>query len=106
MLLNAMPLLIPPPPEHPVPGAKRRLVVLTLAIALVLAGVVAWTAVHPDAYGQARAGCVTVTIPSTTGGALLHRCGPGARIMCRAAFARHDRLSLLTRPPCRAAGMS
>ena len=100
-----MPLLTPPPPALPVRGEKRRLLVLALAVALVLAAVAAWTAVHPDAYGQARAGCVTVTIPSTTGGALLHRCGPQARVMCRAAFAHHDRLSLLTRPPCRAAGL-
>jgi len=99
-----MPLLTPPPAQ-PVRGDKRRALALALAVALVLAAVALWTAVRPDAYSQARPGCVTVTIPSATGGALLHRCGPRARAMCRAAFAHHDRLSLLTRPPCRAAGL-
>ncbi|HEX9066202.1 MAG TPA: hypothetical protein VF843_13930 [Streptosporangiaceae bacterium] len=99
-----MPLLTPPPAQ-PVRGDKRRLFVLTLAVMLVFAAVAGWTAVHPDAYSPARAGCVTVTIPSTTGGALLHRCGPQAKAMCRAAFAHRDRLSILTRPSCRAAGL-
>jgi len=98
-----MPLLLPPPPAQPVRGDKRRLVVTAIAVALSFAGVAAWSAVHPGAYGQSRAGCVTVTIPSSTGGALLHQCGTRARIMCRSAFRRHDRLSLLIRPQCREA---
>jgi len=100
-----MPLLLPPPPAQPVRGDKRRLVVTAIAVALFFAGVAAWSAVRPGAYGQSRAGCVTVTIPSSTGGALLHQCGTRARIMCRSAFRRHDRLSLLIRPPCREAGL-
>jgi hypothetical protein len=99
-----MPLLPPAPPAQPVRGDKRRLVVTAIAVALVFAGVAAWSAVRPGAYGQSRAGCVTVTIPSSTGGALLHQCGARARTMCRSAFHRHDRLSLLIRSPCREAG--
>lgn len=100
-----MPLLTPLSPAEPVPDGKRRSLALVLAIALAVAVVATWAAVRPDAYSQARAGCVTVTIPSATGGALLHRCGPQARIMCRAAAAHDDRLSRLTRPACRAAGI-
>jgi hypothetical protein len=100
-----MPLLQPAPPAQPVRGDKRRLVVTAIAVALIFAGVAAWTAVSPGAYGQSRAGCVTVTIPSSTGGALLHQCGGQARTMCRTAFRRHDRLSLLIRSPCREAGL-
>jgi hypothetical protein len=100
-----MPLLLPPPPTQPVRGDKRRLVVTVIAVALVFAGVAAWSAVRPGPYGQSRAGCVTVTIPSSTGGALLHQCGAQARSMCRSAFHRDDRLSLLIRSPCHEAGL-
>jgi hypothetical protein len=100
-----MPLLSPPPPAHPVRGDQRRLLVIVIAVTLMVATALMWSALRAGAYGQARAGCVTVTIPSTTGGALLHGCGPRARVMCRRAFARHDRLAELTRPPCRAAGL-
>lgn len=103
--LPAMPLLVPPPPAKPVRGDKRRLALIGLAVAIVLASVAAWSAVRPGSYGQSRAGCVTVTIPSSTGGALLHECGAGARHMCRSAAGRHDRLSLLIRPSCRRAGL-
>lgn len=103
--LRAMPLLVPPPPSQPVRGDKRRLVVIAAAIALVFAAVAVWSSAHPGRYGQSRAGCVTVTIPSTTGGALLHQCGTGARHLCRRAFRHRDRLSLLIRPPCREAGL-
>ena len=103
--LPAMPLLVPPPPAKPVRGDKRRLAVIGLAVALILAAVAAWSAVRPGSYGQSRAGCVTVTIPSSTGGALMHGCGDNARDMCRNAFASHDRLSLLIRPSCRNAGL-
>jgi hypothetical protein len=100
-----MPLLSPPPPAHSVPGDKRRLLVIVLAVTLVFAAAAIWTALRPGAYEQPGTGCVTVTIPSTTGGTLLHGCGTRARVMCRRAFAGHDRLSLLTRPPCRTAGL-
>src|SRR5258708_39212730 len=96
-------LLLPRRPAQPVRGDKRRVVVTAIAVALFFAGVAAWSAVRPGAYGQSRAGCVTVTIPRSTGGALLHQCGTRARIMCRTALRRHDRLSLLNRPPGREA---
>lgn len=100
-----MPLLTPPPPAQPPRGAKRRLAVIAAVVVLAFAGIAAWSVVHPDAYGRSRAGCVSVTIPSSTGGALLHRCGPAARAMCRSAAGHGDRLSLLIRPACRQAGL-
>jgi len=104
--IRAMPLLVPPSSAQPVHGDKRRLVVIGLTVALVLAGVAVWSAIRPGSYGQSRAGCVTVTIPSSTGGALLHECGARARHMCRSASGRHDRLSVLVRPSCLSAGLS
>jgi hypothetical protein len=100
-----MPLLLPPPPSQPVRGDKRRLAVIALAVVLLVAGVAAWSAAYPGSYGHSRAGCVSVTIPSTTGGAMLHQCGSRARVMCRGAFRQNNRLSLLIRPSCRAAGL-
>ena len=100
-----MPLLTPPPPRAHVRGDKRRLVVLAIAIALVFAGVAAWSAEHPDHYARPGTGCFSVTIPSSTGGALLHQCGARARVTCRSAFRHDDRLSVLIRPACRQAGL-
>lgn len=93
----------------PEPLTRRDKRVLAVAAAVVVAGLTAagiWAAVSPGSYGQSRDGCVTVTAASTTGGALVHECGSAARAMCRSAFSHDDRLSLLTRPQCRLAGLS
>jgi hypothetical protein len=87
-------------------GRDKRIVVIAgIVILLVLAGIGIWAAVKPGSYGSSRNGCVTVTLPSTTGGALIHQCGAGARAMCRHAFANTDRVSMLSRPQCRLAGL-
>jgi hypothetical protein len=84
---------------------KRGIAIVGAVILVVAAGLGIWSAVRPGGYGASHNGCVTVTAPSSTGGGLLHECGAGARAMCRAAFAHDDRLSLLTRPQCRLAGL-
>jgi hypothetical protein len=94
-----------PPPEPLTRRDKRGIAVVGALLLAALVGLGVWAAVRPGGYGQSRDGCVTVTAPSSTGGALLHACGADAKAMCRAAFARHDRLSLLTRPQCRLAGL-
>jgi hypothetical protein len=94
------------PPAEPLTRRDRR--VLAVVGALILAGSAGlgiWSAVRPGGYGQSHDGCVTVTVPSSTGGALLHECGAAARAMCHAAFTHGDKLSLLTRPQCRLAGL-
>jgi len=100
-----MPLLVPYSQAPPRPGGKRRLAAIVVAVAVVFAGVAVLAAVHPGGYGQSRAGCVTVTIPSSTGGALLHACGAWARSLCRHALRDGDRMSRLIRPACRQAGL-
>lgn len=75
-------------------------------LAAAIAVIIGWTALSPGGYGSSRAGCVTVTVAGSTGGALLHACGADAKAMCRNAFARGDRISLLTRPQCRLAGLA
>jgi hypothetical protein len=74
-------------------------------LAAGFAGAGIYAAVQPGGYGQSRDGCVTVSEPSSTGGALIHQCGGGAIRMCRGAYAHTDRLSMLTRPQCRLAGL-
>ena len=74
------------------------------ALVAVLGGVGVWAATDPGSYGRSGNGCVNVTVPSTTGGALLHDCGAAAQALCEHAFAHHDRISLLARPQCRLAG--
>ena len=85
---------------------KRRLLLIGGILAAALAAGIAWTAISSGSYDSSRAGCVTVTVPSSTGGALLHQCGAGARAMCRSAFTRTDRFSRLARPQCRLAGLA
>jgi hypothetical protein len=94
------------PPAEPLTRRDKRGIAIVGALLLAaFAALGVWAAVRPGGYGQSRDGCVTVTEPSSTGGALLHACGASARAMCHAAFAHGDRLSLLTRPQCRLAGL-
>jgi len=100
-----MPFATVPRAQQTTGRDKRILAVTGIMLLLVLAGTGIWAAVIPGSYGSSRHGCVTVTLPSTTGGALIHQCGDGARAMCRHAFASTDRVSMLTRPQCRLAGL-
>lgn len=101
-----MPFASQPRAQQMTGREKRVLAIGSAVLLLVLAGVGIWAAVRPGSYGSSRNGCITVTLPSTTGGALLHQCGSAARATCRRAFAATDRVSMLTRPQCRLAGLT
>jgi len=90
--------------ESLTPRQKRVFVAVAAALVVILGGVSVWAATDPGSYGRSRHGCVNVTVPSTTGGALLHSCGAAARALCDRAFAHHDKISLLARSQCRQAG--
>jgi len=61
------------PEAQPVTRRDRRLIAVAGVILLaIFAGVAIWAAVRPGSYGASRNGCITVSVPSTTGGALLH----------------------------------
>jgi hypothetical protein len=95
------------PAAEPMTGRDRRIVLVAVAALLaVLAAVGIWAAVRPGNYGSSRAGCITVTMPSSTGGALIHECGADAKAACARAFTGRDKISLLTRPQCRQAGLT
>ena len=88
------------------PRRKRILAVVGACVILVLGGLGVWGALAPDAYSGSGHGCVNVTLASSTGGATLHYCGAQARSFCKSAFASSDRISLLARPQCAAAGLA
>jgi hypothetical protein len=88
------------------PRGKRILVLAGILVAAVCAAFGIWSAVGPDAYGPSANGCVNVTVAGSTGGATLHYCGSQAKSFCRSAYAGTDRISLLSRPQCAAAGLA
>jgi hypothetical protein len=65
-----------------------------------------WSAVGNDPYATSANGCVSVTIPNSTGGATLHYCGAEAKSFCKSAYQSSDRISLLARPQCVLAGLT
>ena len=91
--------------ESLTPRQKRVLAIVGGLLLVLVAGVGIWAARSPGSYGRSGDGCVNVTEPSSTGGAVLHQCGAAARAMCRSAFAHSSKLDLLTRPQCRLAGL-
>jgi len=94
------------PAAQPVTRRDRRAMLLAGVVLLVVfAGVGIWAAVRPGAYGASRSGCITVNLPSSTGGALLHGCGQKARAMCRGAYASTGTAARLTRAQCAQAGL-
>jgi hypothetical protein len=79
------------------------------ALAAVVAGLVIAVAVVLFAIlhgGSSEAGarCVRLTVPSSTGGATLHACGPDAARWCRSVAARQDAFSRKVKERCRNAG--
>lgn len=85
----------------------KRIVYLIVAV-MVAAGVAigVWSAVSHDSYATSANGCVSVTVPSSTGGNTVHYCGTQAVTFCRGAFVNSDTLSLAARPQCDLAGLT
>lgn len=100
-----MPFASIPAAEEATGRDKRRIVAVIAVIGLVLAAVAIWAVVRPGPYDVSRHGCITVNLPSSMGGSLEHQCGSAARVTCHRAYAGTDRISRLTRPQCRLAGL-
>jgi hypothetical protein len=84
---------------------KRIFALVGVLILLALGGLGAWAAAAPDTYAGSGHGCVNVTVPNSTGGAILHHCGKSARDFCQVAFRAADPVSLRARPQCVLAGL-
>lgn len=87
---------------------KRALAAAGLAVVLGLGGLGIWAAVAPDTYAGSGAGCVSVTVPNSTGGATFHYCGAEAKSFCHTEFAApaDDPVAIRARPQCRLAGLN
>jgi hypothetical protein len=88
------------------PRAKR---IVYLVLGLVVAACTAvgiWSAVTSDPLATSANGCVSVTIPSTTGGEIAHYCGTQANVLCREAFARTDATAVAEQKQCDLAGLT
>jgi hypothetical protein len=95
-----------PSAGHLSPRQKRVFAVVGVLVLLVIAGFAIWGALTPDSYSTSGHGCVSVTVPSSTGGATLHYCGAQARSFCQASFRSQDQISLRARPQCVLAGLA
>ena len=88
------------------PRQKRIFAVAAVVVIVLFGGLAAWGATAHDTYGTSARGCVSVTVPNSTGGAVLHYCGSRARSFCHASFRSRDQVSLRARPQCALAGLS
>jgi hypothetical protein len=84
---------------------KRMIATIGALIVAVLVGVGIWAAVRPGSYGASHNGCITVNLPSTMGGSLVHACGSRAASLCADAYAGTGVAPRLFRPQCRLAGI-
>jgi hypothetical protein len=87
---------------QPLTRGQQRAIALVLALVLAAA---TWAIIRPSSAPVSRNGCVSVVIPGSMGGGLLHYCGAAARSWCQAEFARTDLLARLGQPQCRIAGL-
>ena len=88
------------------PRGKR---IVYLVVALVVAACAAigiWSAVAGDPLATSANGCVSVNIPSSTGGQIGHFCGAQAKALCRQAFASADATAVLEQRQCDLAGLT
>jgi len=89
-----------------IPARQKRIFAVAAVVGVVLfGGLAAWGATAHDTYGTSAHGCVSVTVPNSTGGAILHYCGSQAQSFCRVSFRSRDQVSLLARPQCVLAGL-
>ena len=79
--------------ESLTPRQKRVFIVVCAVLFVLVAGASVWGVTDPGSYGRSGHGCVNVTEPSSTGGAILHECGDAARTLCRGRHDRHRRLT-------------
>jgi hypothetical protein len=84
---------------------KRVMASITGLVVLVFLGLGIWGAFIRDSYGQSGNGCVSLTLPGSMGGTVLHYCGSAARSFCRAVSDGQDQVSQRARPQCRQAGL-
>lgn len=91
--------------SEPLTSRQKRIMAASLAVIAVaiIAGILV-ASLGGGSTPASRDGCVSLTIPSTLGGAELHECGAAAREFCAEQYTRHDALAGLAQPQCALAG--
>ncbi|MCU1641061.1 MAG: hypothetical protein JWN03_1336 [Nocardia sp.] len=96
------------PPTDPLTAReRRRLLIGTVVVAVILAvGVAAWVLFDrsPD-YSRSENGCVTVQSAGPMGGQQQRACGDQALAWCRAEYAKQDAAAVRVQEQCRLAGI-
>jgi hypothetical protein len=88
------------------PRGKRIVYLIVAIVAAAAVAVGVWSSVSHDDYATSANGCVSLSLPSTTGAGTLHYCGAQAKAFCRESFAKSDPVSLAARPQCDLAGLT
>jgi hypothetical protein len=92
--------------QTPIRGVGRRQARIIAAVAGVLAAAAVAILIIALAQGDPKSqpGCVTVTVPSSTGGATLHACGARAAALCRSQAGQRGPSGRAAAAECRRAG--
>ena len=78
---------------------KRTMAIVCAAVLLVFVGLGIWGSVASDSYSTSANGCINVTLPGSTGGAVLHYCGADARNFCHSSsVVGQSQLAVRARP--------
>jgi hypothetical protein len=85
----------------------KRIVYLVVAVVVAACAAIGiWSVVSNDPLATSANGCVSVNIPSSTGGQIAHYCGAQAKALCRQAFAAANPTAVLEQRQCDLAGLT
>jgi hypothetical protein len=88
------------------PRQKRLLIIICAVIAALMVGGGIWAGLASDSLSSSANGCISLNLPGSIGGEIVHACGSQAKAVCRAAYAGRDAVSLAERPACEQAGLT
>ena len=88
------------------PRGKRIVYFVLGLVVAACAAIGIWSAVTGDPLATSANGCVSVNIPSATGGQIGHFCGAQAKALCRQAFAAADQTAVAEQKQCDLAGLT
>jgi len=91
----------------PMPARQKRLLIIVCAVVVAaVAGGSTWAGLASDSLSSSANGCISLNLPGSIGGEIVHACGSQAKDICRAAYAGQDAVSLAERPACEQAGLT
>lgn len=74
-------------------------------VAVIAVGLAAWAIARSTSAPVSSNGCVSVLVPSSTGGGVLSHCGAAARSWCQTEFVSTGDLAKRVQAQCRLAGI-